>query len=84
VAASKPARRERCSSGATWLNDSRRLLFASQKKLYLIDRQSRRIRELMSLTDEDPSAPAVTRDNKWVYFHRHRNEADIWMATFKR
>lgn len=66
-----------------WLNDSRRLLFSSERKLYLVDSESRRIRELMSITDEDPSAPAVTGDNRWVYFHRHRNEADIWMATLK-
>ncbi|HEY3072015.1 MAG TPA: protein kinase [Candidatus Limnocylindrales bacterium] len=67
-----------------WLNDGRRLVFSSGRKLYLVDSERRRVRELLSVVDEEPEGPAPTRDDRWIYFHRHRNEADIWIATLNR
>jgi Tol biopolymer transport system component len=64
-----------------WLRDSRRLLFSSGGKLYLIDSVTRKIREILSIAGETLSAPAVTQDNRWIYFQRGTSEADIWMAT---
>jgi serine/threonine protein kinase/dipeptidyl aminopeptidase/acylaminoacyl peptidase len=67
-----------------WLRDSRRLLFSSGGKLYLIDSVTRRVREILSVAGETLSAPAVTQDNRWIYFQRGTSEADIWMATLAR
>jgi serine/threonine protein kinase/Tol biopolymer transport system component len=67
-----------------WLKDSRRLLFSSGGKLYLIDSVTRRVREILSVAGETLSAPAVTQDNRWIYSQRGTSEADIWMATLAR
>jgi Tol biopolymer transport system component len=67
-----------------WLSDSRRLVFSTVGKLYLVDSERRKVRELLSIADEQPAGPAPTRDDRWIFFHRHRNEADIWMATLTR
>jgi Tol biopolymer transport system component len=66
------------------LSDGRRLLFSSQSALYLVDKDTRKVRELMSAGGDDVIAPAVTADNKTIYFHRATTEADIWMAALKR
>jgi eukaryotic-like serine/threonine-protein kinase len=67
-----------------WLGDSRRLVFSSAGKLFLIDRASKKVRELLSVTGETLSAPSVTRDDQWIYFQRGTSESDIWMATLQR
>jgi Tol biopolymer transport system component len=67
-----------------WLSDGRRLLFSSQSALYLVDKDTRKVRELMSAGGDNVVAPAVTADNKAIYFHRATTEADIWMAALKR
>ena len=67
-----------------WLSDSRRLVFSSGGRIYLIDTASKRIRELLSIRNETLSAPAVTRDDRWIFFQRGTSESDIWMATLKQ
>ena len=61
-----------------WLDDSRRLLFTSQGKLYLLDSVSKEYEEV---TDSVSSYFSLSPDNRTIYFHRGLREADIWLLT---
>jgi hypothetical protein len=50
----------------------------------LLDSKSGRVRRILSIPKEELSGPAVTRDDRWIYFYRHTEEADIWMGTLKQ
>ena len=64
-----------------WLNDSRRLLFLSQGKLYLLDSVSKAYEEVRDLGGWVGSF-SLSRDNRTIYFERYlEEEADIWMLT---
>jgi hypothetical protein len=67
-----------------WLSDSRRLLLHTNRALALLDSRSGKVREILSIPDDRVSAPAVTRDDRWIYFYRRTEEADIWMGTVKQ
>jgi eukaryotic-like serine/threonine-protein kinase len=69
--------------GSVWLSDSRRLLFGFQGKLFLVDSQSKKVHEVLSVPGETLTGPGLSRDNRQIYFTRGTNEADIWMATLK-
>jgi Tol biopolymer transport system component/serine/threonine protein kinase/Flp pilus assembly protein TadD len=64
-----------------WLNDNRHLLFVSQGNLLLFDTQTRKYRQLMVVSDQDVDigSPAVSRDNRTIYFTYVAAEADIWI-----
>jgi eukaryotic-like serine/threonine-protein kinase len=64
-----------------WLNDNRHLLFVSQGNLLLFDTQSRKYRQLMVVSDQDVDigSPAISRDNRTIYFTYVAAEADIWL-----
>jgi Tol biopolymer transport system component len=64
-----------------WLNDNRHLLFVSQGHLYLFDAQSRKYQQLLVVTDQDVDigSPALSRDNRTIYFTYVAAEADIWL-----
>ena len=50
-----------------WLNDSRRLLFESEGKLYLLDSVSKEYEEVLDLVGWF----SLSRDNRTIYFARH-------------
>lgn len=58
-------------------------LFAGQGKLFVIDRQSKRTREVLSVPGEILDSPRPTRDDRQLYFTRGSSEADIRMAMLK-
>ena len=66
-----------------WLGDSRRLLFKDQSKLYLIDSQSGKPREILSVAPYGIDMLALSRDNRLLYFSSAVTEADIWLATLE-
>jgi Tol biopolymer transport system component len=65
-----------------WLNDSRRLLFRHERKIMLLDVESKEMQDIAEI-DGRPSSLSVTRDNRWVYFRRHKAQGDIWLATLE-
>jgi Tol biopolymer transport system component len=67
-----------------WLSDSRRLLFQQHDKLYLIDSQSKKIHEVLSVAPHE-FARGVTlpRDDRMIYFSLLTTEADIWLMTLE-
>jgi Tol biopolymer transport system component len=64
-----------------WLNDNHRLLFVSQGHLYLFDTQTRKYQRVMVVTDQDVDigSPAISPDNRTIYFTYVAAEADIWL-----
>jgi Tol biopolymer transport system component/serine/threonine protein kinase len=69
-------------SFSVWLSDSRRLLFLNQSKLYLIDSQTRKVHEVLSVAPyEFGGGVTLSRDDRLIYFSLLTNEADIWLMT---
>ena len=67
-----------------WLSDSRRLLFQKQGKLYLIDSQSKKVRELLSVApNEFGIGVTISRDDRLIYFSLATTEADIWLMSLE-
>ena len=66
-----------------WLADSRRLLFSNwgEGTISLVDLNSGEIHDVLSLLPYQVYSPAVSRDNRWLYFVRGASEADIWLLT---
>jgi Tol biopolymer transport system component len=65
-----------------WLADSRRLLYGSfSNKMFLLDTVSGDVREILSNVR---AIFSISRDNRWIYFSRRVQEADIWMFTLDR
>jgi Tol biopolymer transport system component len=64
-----------------WLNDNRHLLFVSQGTIYLFDTQSRKYHQVFVVTDQDVDigSPALSRNNRTLYFTYVAAEADIWL-----
>lgn len=65
-----------------WPSDSQRLLFWSQNKIQIVDRITKRTREVLNAS---PKAIDVTfdlsADNRILYFTSVTREADIWLLT---
>jgi Tol biopolymer transport system component len=67
-----------------WLSDSRRLLFRDQSKLYVIDSQSKKSHELLSLAPHNfGSGVTLPQDDRVIYFSLVTTEADIWLMTLE-
>jgi len=67
-----------------WLNDSRRLLFRNQGKLYLIDSQSKKIHEVLSVAPHEFGiGVTLPQDDRVIYFSLVTTEADIWLMTLE-
>ena len=73
--------------GPAWLKDGRRLLFSrtftTDSAIYLVDGQSRKIHQVLSLAPNEVSSPAISADNRWIYFSLQVTEADIWLANLR-
>ncbi|HKF54604.1 MAG TPA: hypothetical protein VKJ45_04140 [Blastocatellia bacterium] len=67
----------------SWLSDSRRLLFQDQSKLYLIDSQSKKVHEVLSVTPYEFRGATRSRNDRLIYFSLLTTEADIWMMTLE-
>jgi len=67
-----------------WLPDSRRLLFVSGgKAFYVVDRETRQVREVFSVARDVIGPPQATRDGTMMYFTRRVTEADVYVAMLR-
>jgi serine/threonine-protein kinase len=65
-----------------WLPDSRRVLFVSGgNAFYIVDRETRQVRQVFSVRRDVIGPPQLTRDGHAMYFSRRVTEADIWLVT---
>ena len=73
-----------------WLSDGRRVLISAtdiSSPIFLFDIESGRYHEVLSseilsiAPDIVLAWPAISPDDRTIYFGRRRREADIWMLT---
>jgi len=67
-----------------WLPDSRRLLFFSRDRIYLLDTVTRQAEEIFSVEPYQFQSLGLAGDFKRVYFSLASFEADIWMASLDK
>jgi hypothetical protein len=70
--------------GPVWLSDNRRLLFGYEGRIYLVDSQSKRTHEVLSLPHGIGWGFALSQDDRMLYFTLFTNEADIWLARLEQ
>ncbi len=70
-------------SHSVWLRDSRRLLFPDGARLLLIDSQTGKTREILSISATAIRNPAVSQDNRTIYFAWQSIEADVWLMSLQ-
>jgi Tol biopolymer transport system component len=72
---------------ATWLKDGRRLIFArnipADGEIRLVDSESQKIHTVLSVAPNLVTGPAISADNRWIYFCLEVTEADIWLANLQ-
>jgi Tol biopolymer transport system component len=70
-----------------WLKDGRRLIFTHgiprDSSIYLLDSQSRKIHQILSVAPNEVTVSALSADNRWIYFGMVVNESDIWLANLQ-
>ena len=66
-----------------WLGDNRRLLFhdESREKMFLVDRSTKQVRELVSGSAIRGEHLAISPDDRHIYAATRVLEADIWLLT---
>lgn len=67
--------------GPVWFADNRRLLFYRDGRLYVVDTQTKKLRELISVDPYEISPVCVTRDTTTIFFTVQKTESDIWVLT---
>jgi Tol biopolymer transport system component len=50
-------------------------------EVFLLDIESGRVQEILSVSRDYVDEHSVSPDNRWIYFSRWTYEADIWMVT---
>lgn len=74
-------------STPAWLSDNRRLIFAFQNRLFLVDRERKAANELISFEGRIQMAAgggfSVTKDGRTIYATPVVRDGDIWMATLR-
>jgi Tol biopolymer transport system component len=66
-----------------WLGDNRLIFTRAPGTLAVVDRESRRVRDVLSRPGEELVLQSATRDGRQLFVIRGSKEADIWMATIK-
>ncbi len=66
-----------------WLADSRHFIATQDDKLFVFDAQTKTGREILSLLPEIIDSPAVTPDNRNIFFGLRTVESDIQMLSIK-
>jgi Tol biopolymer transport system component len=68
-------------SDPVWLSDNRKLLFLHRSKLSLVDSQSKKVHEVLSVAPHRITDFVLSRDDRLIYFSIVTTEADIWLLT---
>ena len=70
-------------SARGWLNDGRRVLVTERGKLFVLDVDSKRNQQVMSIAPDEFDSVTISRDNRTLYFTRETQQGDIWLMTTK-
>ncbi|PYT96848.1 MAG: hypothetical protein DMG34_23485 [Acidobacteria bacterium] len=65
-----------------WHSD-RRLLFIHEGKIHLVDSETRKAHEILSIAPQEMARRgfALSRDDRQIYFSVANTEADVWLMT---
>jgi hypothetical protein len=68
-----------------WLSDSRRLLFNQDGKIHLVDSQTKRTHEVLSIapTRIAERGFALGSGDRAIYFSVANSEADVWLLMYE-
>lgn len=65
----------------TWLSDSRRILFGTFDKMFVVDRQTKECEEILSFDGNTIWGLCISPDNERLYFSLEIREEDIWLLS---
>jgi TolB protein len=68
---------------AMWLPDSTRFVFVLDRKLYLGDIKTKRVREIFSIGENDIRSVDVSPDGTLLYYTVYSAESDIWLLDLE-
>jgi eukaryotic-like serine/threonine-protein kinase len=73
-------------SDPVWLSDSRRLLFHHKGGVHLIDAETGRQKEVLSISPDQVARRgfSVSEDDRYIYFGVSTTEADVWLLNFEK
>ena len=70
-------------TSAMWLPDSKRFVFIFEKKIYLGDVKTKRVREIFSSGENDIRSVDISPDGKVLYYSVYTSESDIWLLDLE-
>lgn len=70
---------ENSEAVASWLPDSRRVVYADGTAVYMIDAATKVRTKLVENPDVDIRSPFVSRDGKLLYYTASKAQSDIWL-----
>ena len=66
-----------------WLSDSRRVVYSDGGRIMLLDTDTRKTRELLSMPGYALERPVPGPGDRTLYFIRTRVEGDVWMSEIR-
>jgi Tol biopolymer transport system component len=73
----------RLGGNPVWLQDGRRLIFASLGKLFMGDAVLKISRELLAIPDQQLDLPRLSPDNQYLYYTHIGADANLWVMTLR-
>ena len=64
-----------------WMSDGRRLVVAQRDRLVVLDTRTGRATRL---AEARAHCPSLSRDDRWLTYIEHHDDADVWLAGFER
>lgn len=64
-----------------WLSDNRRLLFTDEQAIYLVDEETKKVTELLSVEPDRIQRATVSHDDRAFYLSIETAESDVWVLT---
>ncbi len=66
-----------------WLADSTRFIFVFERKVYLSDIRTRRVREVFSSGETEIRSVDISADGELLYYSAYSSESDIWLLDLE-
>lgn len=63
----------------SWCPDSEHFLYTLDNKVFVVDINTKKSVELLSLPDDTPLSPFISRDGKLLYYVIRSSESNIWL-----
>lgn len=66
-----------------WLADSTRFIFVFDRKVYIGDIKTRRVREVFSSGEQEIRSVDISTDGELLYYSAYSSESDIWLLDLE-